>query len=121
MSQPNTLVLNTTANNVIPFPRVIETPTWINDRIHRFHPDYQCLLYLWCAQGYRRSSTNEQQTWWVYVEYRQRSGASAYQVFEFDHPNKAQHFLKSECIKRQYQDLCAKATSKRPIGISSRV
>ena len=121
MSQSIAQVLNLNTDNVVPFtPNApIQSPAWINDRIHRFHPTYECLLYLWCAEGIRRKHGIEIPTWWVYVEYRKRNGASAYQAFEFDHPNQAQRFLQTECVERQYSKLSADKTRARPIGFTN--
>ena len=105
--------LNLAANDQTESPA--DTSLALNQlKFHRLHPVHNCLVYLWCAQGFERKT--EAELWTVYLEYRDRSGASRYSAKQFPNESQVREFVRHGFSQASLPDLCPTQCRQRPIG-----
>ncbi|OQX36841.1 MAG: hypothetical protein B0D91_08190 [Oceanospirillales bacterium LUC14_002_19_P2] len=85
---------------------------------HTHHTRYHCPIYCWLAAGkVKFHKVFIESRVFLYMEYRDRRGASCYRQRQFKHLEDALLFLEQEAAHIELPDICGEETAKRPIKL----
>ena len=85
------------------------------------HKLYQCSVYCWLAEGFTRTKENSLRTcYFIYMEYRDSTGASRYQAEQFFSLNEALNWLDTRAQTAPLLEICVQSTQKDPVNTQAR-
>ena len=82
-----------------------------------WHPEYQCTLHTWLSRGkVRQGKKNSHYRYFLFLEFRDRSGASQYAEFCFDSLQSCLTFQRNEAAIVSLPAISPSMTRKKPIA-----
>ena len=80
------------------------------------HELYQCSVYCWLAEGFYRNELNHLRScYFLFIEYRNTTGASQYHSEQFLSLNQALTWLETRVSTITLPDLCSLNTRDNPV------
>ena len=84
--------------------------------VHLLHAQYQCPLYIWFAQGKRKSRDGQlTPTVYIHVEYRRADGTPAWKLLQYA-GTAVPEAIWQQLTELELPGLCPQQTRANPIG-----